>query len=262
MNTAQLAPQKRTHQAYLSERAGATQPATHLSFSRTKGLREPPRTWARTTVAAAFTLRERVARLFSAATPGISLWRELFRQKIIGPALRLTRPEVAVCRFLSQRHRTLPLLDQPPRQIRRRGLLQPLVEQFCNLLLQIGGVGQSREFVRLKGVARRREKKLPRRLGAALGHKSLRNRLRDRCVPNIYHNVIHRDIHNGRDSLWMSVEIAAAPARCCSNCPGDYEDPDRTTWDDDDEEQPRSIPPKNGPAPSLTVFRNSQGGEA
>ena len=37
-------------------------------------------------------------------------------------------------------------------------------------------------------------------------------------------------------SLWKSVENAQASHSACSACAGDYEDPDRTSWLDIDDE--------------------------
>ena len=36
--------------------------------------------------------------------------------------------------------------------------------------------------------------------------------------------------------LWKSVEIEENPQRACSGCAGDYEDPDRSAWEEDPEQ--------------------------
>jgi len=37
--------------------------------------------------------------------------------------------------------------------------------------------------------------------------------------------------------LWKSVENEAGPVRACSGCAGDYEDPDRSAWEEKLEEE-------------------------
>ncbi len=37
-------------------------------------------------------------------------------------------------------------------------------------------------------------------------------------------------------SLWKSVENSGAALEACSGCAGDYEDPDRTCWEEDEEQ--------------------------
>jgi hypothetical protein len=37
-------------------------------------------------------------------------------------------------------------------------------------------------------------------------------------------------------TLWKSVEIEGSAVGACSGCAGDYEDPDRTAWEDEEEE--------------------------
>lgn len=69
--------------------------------------------------------------------------------------------------------RTFALLDQPAREHGAGVFFDPLVEQSANLLAEIGGVSQTREFVTLERIARRREKKLPRRLRVGTGHVGL-----------------------------------------------------------------------------------------
>jgi hypothetical protein len=36
--------------------------------------------------------------------------------------------------------------------------------------------------------------------------------------------------------LWISVDAVEKPVRACSGCAGDYEDPDRTAWEEETEE--------------------------
>ena len=41
--------------------------------------------------------------------------------------------------------------------------------------------------------------------------------------------------------LWKTVEIEEKPVRTCSGCAGDYEDPDRTVWEEDAEEEVEEV---------------------
>ncbi|HYY72160.1 MAG TPA: hypothetical protein VE778_01070 [Candidatus Bathyarchaeia archaeon] len=73
--------------------------------------------------------------------------------------------------------RPVALFDQPAREHGAGVFFHPLVEQGANLLAEIGGMGKAREFVTLERIARRREKKFPRRLGLGTGHFSLLRRI-------------------------------------------------------------------------------------
>jgi len=56
--------------------------------------------------------------------------------------------------------RAFPLLHQPARQHGRGILLHPQVKQRADLLAEIGGMAEPREFIALQRVSRSREKKL------------------------------------------------------------------------------------------------------
>jgi hypothetical protein len=101
----------------------------------------------------------------------------LIREKIIGHDLRgfasgiRRRAAITVaCRShaglaLLAGRGAFTLLHQPTRQHGRGVLFEPRIEQLRDLLAEIGGVAQPRKFVTLQGIAGRRQKKLPRRLG-------------------------------------------------------------------------------------------------
>lgn len=95
------------------------------------------------------------------------------RKKVIGRRMRVQPREfVRTNRFRFAR-RALALFHQPAREHGTRIFLKPLVEQRANLLTEIGGVTEAREFVTLQGIPRRREKKFPRRLCLGTGHVGL-----------------------------------------------------------------------------------------
>jgi hypothetical protein len=54
----------------------------------------------------------------------------------------------------------------------------------------------------------------------------------------MYFNSKHSMITSNRrvTTLWENVESEEISARACSGCAGDYEDPDRSAWEEDFEE--------------------------
>jgi len=133
-------------------------------------------------------------------------------------------------------HGALALLDQPAGDHGVGVFVEPLVEQGRDLLAKIGRVVEAREFVALQGVAGSGEKKLPGWLGAIGVHGALRWKLVTHSER--YGNSNHfRITSNCRViELWKNVESEEKPARACSGCAGDYEDPDRSAWEGDFEE--------------------------
>jgi hypothetical protein len=98
-------------------------------------------------------------------------WRSgLLREKIIGHSVGSIEPRFCAGDGVLDLRRTLALLHQPARQHGRGVFFQPLVEQSTNLLAEIGGMTQARQFVRLQRIARSGQKKLPRRLRVVPGH--------------------------------------------------------------------------------------------
>ncbi len=96
------------------------------------------------------------------------------RKKIIGHGM-----SILPCRFTRRSVflnllRTLPLFHQPARQHGGGVFLHPKVEKRADLLAEIGGMAETREFITLQRVARSGEKKLPRRLGFVVIHGASR----------------------------------------------------------------------------------------
>ena len=172
-----------------------------------------------------------------------NVWvNDMIRQKIIGHRM-------AVCgrRFggglvrsglgFRGENRALALLDQPARDHGIGVFIEPLVEQGRDLLAEIGRVAEAGEFVALQRVAGSGEKELPGRLGAIGVHGALRWNW-------ITYNLLYRNnsqllITSNRrvTELWKNVESEEKSARACSGCAGDYEDPDRSAWEEDFEER-------------------------
>ena len=192
----------------------------------------------------------------SRATARNTLLNESIRQKIIGHRM-------AVCgrRFgdglvrsgpgFRGENRALALLDEPAGDHGVGVFVEPLVEQGRDLLAEIGCVSEAGEFVALQGVAGSGEKELPRRLGAIGVHGALRLIVVTRNVFYLYS--IHSMITSNRrvTGLWKSVESEEKPARACSGCAGDYEDPDRSAWEGgfegEDEELMEELSDEPGP---------------
>jgi len=111
--------------------------------------------------------------------------------------------------------------------------VEPLIEERIDFLAQIGGVTKARKFVAMQGIAGSGQKEFPRRLGAAGGHRALRwSRIEYNARYRITATIILTS--NSRVlSLWKNVESEKKSARACSGCAGDYEDPDRSAWEED-----------------------------
>jgi hypothetical protein len=91
-------------------------------------------------------------------------------KKIIGRSMtvvpcRFTRGSVFV-NLLG----TFPLFHQPARQHGGGIFFHPKVKKRADLLAEIGGMAETREFIALQGVSRSREKELPRWLGLVVVH--------------------------------------------------------------------------------------------
>ena len=128
----------------------------------------------------------------SCGTSNFSRWGESIRENIIGHRMRhgawranrhgigcgmaVRGKQALTWTVFRNARRPLALLDEPARQHGAGVFLDPLIEQSANLLAEIGGMTEAREFVALKRIARSREKKLPRRLGWGTGHVSLLRR--------------------------------------------------------------------------------------
>ena len=111
--------------------------------------------------------------------------------------------------------------------------VEQLIEERIDFLAQIGGVTKARKFVAMQGIAGSGQKEFPRRLGAAGGHRALRwSRIEYNARYRITATIILTS--NSRVlSLWKNVESEKKSARACSGCAGDYEDPDRSAWEED-----------------------------
>ena len=98
---------------------------------------------------------------FPSSRVSICLRRDLpIRKKIIGRSITVFRDSFSGNGGFVNLLRAFPLLHQPARQHGRGILLHPQVKQRADLLAEIGGMAEPREFIALQRVSRSREKKL------------------------------------------------------------------------------------------------------
>ena len=164
-------------------------------------------------------------------TPAGTVMRsETIRQKIIGHRIAAAAGRFGHGRLFRPEDRDLALPNQPPRQVSRGVFVEPLIQQRGNLLPQIGGMAQARKLITLQGIARRREKEFPRRLGARSGQDGLLSDELSTGVNN--HTITYTRITSNCEGtgLWKNVQKSEDFWRACSACAGDYEDPDLTAW--------------------------------
>ena len=189
-----------------------------------------------------FSPRKASERSVSAAR---NVWaNESIRQKIIGhrkavggyqPGRGLIRRSLDV----GGAHITFAQLEEHASDHGVGIFVDPLVEEGIDFLAEIRGVTEAGEFVALERVARSSEKELPGWLGAISGHKCLRGREVISSL-NLLHRITKITVINSTVIvllLWKTVESVEKAARACSGCAGDYEDPDRSAWEEDFKEE-------------------------
>lgn len=93
------------------------------------------------------------------------------RKKIIGHGMHAIVPRVAFDKHVGRPWRALSLLKQQARQHGGGVLFHPLIKQRANLLAEVGGMGQARQFKTLQGAPGCRKQELPGWLGRAGGHR-------------------------------------------------------------------------------------------
>jgi hypothetical protein len=155
----------------------------------------------------------------------------------------------------------LALLHQPPRQQGSGSFFEPDIEQLNDVLANVRGVAQSRQFVRLQRRARSREKEIPRRLNLGMAvHRTLllRKAVRYQFInlsqelwttlalwkhmeKSAYlHQLVVAGALGAADALLRQGQMRMSALRACSGCSGDYEDPDATTWTEESDEDDES----------------------
>lgn len=172
-----------------------------------------------------------------------NVWaNESIRQKIIGHRMAVCRRWFGDGRVrgglgFPRENGALALLDEPAGDHGVGVFVEPLIEKGRDLLAEIGRVAEAREFVALQGVAGSGEQKLPRRLSAIAVHGDLRGRAVTTNLRNRTTNVSVITSNCRVLLLWKTVQGEEKPVLACSGCAGDYEDPDRSAWEEDFEEE-------------------------
>jgi hypothetical protein len=111
---------------------------------------------------------------FTSRGASVCLWRgRAIAKKIIGHAVSIFRESVHGGGVFVRLLRTLALLHQPAGQHGGGVFLDPKIKKSADLLAEIGGVAEAREFVALERVSRCGEQELPRRLGFVMVHAGL-----------------------------------------------------------------------------------------
>ncbi len=182
------------------------------------------------------------------------------RKKIIGHGMPVLRERFTDGRVFQRLLWALLPLHQPARQHGGGVFLHPKIEKGADLLAEIGGMAETREFITLERISRCREQKLLRGLGLVVVHWGLResdgskinsalSNVNITTVPvtvekcgKAWHPAGRTADHRTEQSEVYSKNKARGTnvMRACSACAGDYEDPDRTAWipgDAEDEER-------------------------
>lgn len=157
-------------------------------------------------------------------------------QNIIGRRLAVARSGLRAGLEFRGQDRAFALFHEPASEHGRGVFLEPLIEEFANLLAEIGGVTETREFIGLQGSARSGEKEFPGSLGTKLRHGALPKERIGKYHRHINTRVIVEASTFRITGLWKSVEKKEGGLRLCSGCAGDYEDPDRSAWEGEKEE--------------------------
>jgi hypothetical protein len=147
----------------------------------------------------------------------------------------------------------LALIHQPACQHGRGIFLEVLIQECPQFLAQIRRVSEAGKFIALQGIAGRREKEFPGRLGVIGVHENLPDQVlwkrREYSTTRPYIVTSNPIVTN----LWKSVQSVENAWRACSGCAGDYEDPDLSAWEPDPEGNEEDtalekIPEKEEPA--------------
>ena len=94
-------------------------------------------------------------------------------KKIIGRAMSIFRESFNGRSVFRQVLGTFALLHQPAGQHGGGIFLTPKIEKSADLLAEIGGMAEPREFIALQRISRSGEQELPRRLGFVVVHGGL-----------------------------------------------------------------------------------------
>jgi hypothetical protein len=184
-----------------------------------------------------------------------NVWtNESIRQKIIGHRMAVGRHRSWSSLFL--RGQNVSGADIAFAQLEEHAsdhgvgiFVEQLVDKRIDFLAEIGGMAEARELVAVQGVAGSSKEEFPRRLSAANVHGALRRkRLARVSQDRITDNIILTSKYQVT-GLWKTVQSEEKSARACSGCAGDYEDPDRSAWEEDFEAEEVHVQREAGDEP-------------
>jgi len=127
--------------------------------------------------------------------------------------------------------------------------VEQLVDKRIDFLAEIGGVAEARELVTVQGVAGSSKEKFPRWLSAANVHGALRRKRLARIAENRITASMVLTSKYQVTGLWKTVQSEEKSARACSGCAGDYEDPDRSAWEENFEGEEADVQREAGDEP-------------
>jgi len=157
-------------------------------------------------------------------------------QKVIGRTTPLVFRGCGRGSSLFAEDGALALIHQPARQHGRGIFLEVLIQERPQFLAQIRRMSEAGKFIALQRIAGSGEKEFPGRLGVVGVHENLLDKVlwkrRENSTTRTYIVTSNTKV----TSLWKSVQTVENFLRACSGCAGDYEDPDRSAWEPDPEE--------------------------
>ena len=157
-------------------------------------------------------------------------------QKVIGRTTPLVFRGYGRGSSLFGEDSSFALIHQPARQHGGGIFLEVLIQESPQFLAQIRRMSEAGKFIALQCIAGRGEKEFPRRLGVIGVHENLLDNVLWKRRKNSTTRQYLVTSNHRVSSLWKSVQTVENFLRACSGCAGDYEDPDRSAWEPDPEE--------------------------
>jgi len=189
----------------------------------------------------------------SSSSTGSARWNDTIPQKVIGRTAPLVFGRCRRGNSLFAEDGAFALIHQPACQHCRGVFLEILIQERAQFLAQIRRVSEAGEFIALQRIAGSGEKEFPWRLGVVRVHEDLPTKVlwkrRKDSTTRTYIVTSNPKVTR----LWKSVQTVENTLHACSGCAGDYEDPDRTAWEPDPEENEEDMaagefPTKEHPA--------------
>ena len=187
----------------------------------------------------------------SGSCTGSARRNDTIPQKVIG---RTTPLVFGGCgRSLFGQDGAFALIHQPARQHGRGIFLEVLIQEGAQFLAQIRRMSEAGKFIALQRIAGSSEQEFPGRLGVVRVHENLLDKVLWKRRENSTTSTHIVNSNHKVTGLWKSVQKVENFLRACSGCAGDYEDPDRSAWEPDPEENEEDtalekIPEKEEPA--------------